>query len=80
MKILIQDAVGETFLAPDGSWTAMAATAKDFRFSAYAHLVAKREKLRRLHVVFYFEDLDYFVQARKWKGHREDIMAEALGT
>ena len=69
MKVLIQHAGSEEYLTPQGNWTPAAGEAQDFHFSSNAYSVVRREKVRGLRVLFYFEDLDYSVKAPRWKGH-----------
>ncbi len=68
MKVLIQDVQSERYAAPGGTWTPAPREAQDFRSSRYACAVAQKEKVLRLRVVLYFEDLDYTIQARRWHG------------
>jgi hypothetical protein len=65
MKILIQDVKNGRYLAEYGAWTATADDARDFRYSAYAHSLIRREKIHGLRVLFYFEELDYGMKAAK---------------
>ena len=78
MKVLIQQAESEQYLTPQGTWTAATGNAQDFRFSSHAYAVVRREKVRGLRVVFYFEDLDYSIKAPRWKG-RDPRVFQPLG-
>jgi hypothetical protein len=65
MKVLIQHIKSGQYLSPNGSWSATAGEARDFRYSSYAHSVMKKEQTRGLRVLFYFEELDYSVTVRR---------------
>jgi hypothetical protein len=70
MKVLIQDFKSGKFLAANGTLTPCASQAKDFRYSAYARSVLRREKISGLSVYYYFEDLDYSIKVRNWQRER----------
>jgi hypothetical protein len=71
MKVLIQNTKSGQYIARHASWTDVAGHAKDFGSSAFAHAIVKAERIPGLRVLFYFEELDYCVQVRKWFGERQ---------
>ena len=80
MRVLIQDARSGDYLTQNGTWTPLPSHGKDFRFSSCAHAVLRREKLSGLRVLFYFEDFDYYIRARRVGGERrsQELCAAAL--
>ena len=65
MKVLIKDSKSGQYLAHHGTWTTGANHARDFGSAAAAHMVLPEEKVPRLMVVLYFEDVGYSVNVRK---------------
>lgn len=58
MRVLIQDEETSLFMAHQGGWTDRPREARDFAFSSYANMVAKRLALKTFQVLFYFPQLD----------------------
>ena len=70
MKVLVQNVKSGQYLAQHGTWTDVVAHAKDFRSSCYAYAVLKMEKVPGVRVLFYFEELEYSINARRGYGER----------
>jgi hypothetical protein len=71
MKVLVQNTKNGQYIAQHATWTDAASNAKDFGSSAFAYAILKAERIPGLRVLFYFEELDYCVQVRKWFGERQ---------
>jgi hypothetical protein len=65
MKVLIKDSRSGQYLAAHGTWTTGADHARDFGSADAARAVLPDEKVPRLLVVLYFEDVGYSVNVRK---------------
>jgi hypothetical protein len=70
MKVLIQNVATGEYLTHNGNWSLLPSHGKDFRFSSYARSVVRKEKSPNLRALFYFEDYDYCVNARRPIGER----------
>jgi hypothetical protein len=58
VKVLIQDVESQFYLAHQSRWTGDPREARDFGFSANAHLAAAGSRLGNFQIIFYFPDLD----------------------
>jgi len=58
VKVLIQDLESQFYLAHQSQWTSDPGEARDFGFSANAHLTAAGSRLGNFQIIFYIPDLD----------------------
>lgn len=58
MRVLIQDEETRLFMAYQGGWTDRPGDAKDFAFSGYADMMARKLELKAFQLFFYFPQLD----------------------
>jgi hypothetical protein len=75
MRLLIQDAESQKYLARNGTWTPVARDGEDFRFSPKAYAIVRRKNARVIRAVFYFEDSDYLIAARTRQDHSQLVRA-----
>jgi hypothetical protein len=78
MKVLLQDAVSQKYLALDWNWTADLHAARDFHSGPDAAAMARQDCTHDLRVILYFEELEYTIAARRSQpGHFRPPIATA---
>lgn len=65
MKVLIQNSRSGEYLTQNGTWSPLPSHGRDFRYSSCARDVMRRENVSDFRVLFYFEEFDYFIRARR---------------
>jgi len=65
MKVLIQNSRNGEYLTQNGTWSPLPSHGRDFRYSSCAREMMRKESLSDFRVLFYFEEFDYVIRARR---------------